>query len=392
MTFEIQEIPDQLAEMTRGLQLPDVFTQTLFASNGVVNQYCHECAIELYQTLNIGPQLQQWACVDDLLERLKFNEGFRYALTWILRVLHSNHLLRLKSIDARSYYRQDIPLPASRREALRRQSIEINPHNEAVIKLLDIALAAYPAVASGEIKGEQALFGTGELQLWLDFFHNDNTLYAINNLIAAYAAADMIEDRNKVKILEFGAGAGSSGDALLTELAKRERLDRIESYWVTEPNAFFHRKGKRLLTGKHPDVPFHVQSLDINKPWDQQLTFNRFDLIYSVNTLHVATNISFVLNQVKKHLHRGWFVVGECLRPFPRQPIYIEMIFQILDSFLKVDLDEALRPNPGFLTPEQWRGWFEKSGFSRCSIKPNIEDLRDSYDLFITGAICAYHD
>ncbi len=391
MPFEIQAIPERLVEFTRQIQLPDDVNQTLFASSETINRYCYECAIELYNVLVIGPNLKQWASVDDLLKQLAFTEKFRYALTWILRMLHTDHLLEQKTTDKRHYYRQEVALPSSQRETLRQQCIESNPHNAAFIQLLDVAMAAYPAVARGEITGEQALFGVGELQLWLDFFHNDNTLYAINNQIAALVAADAIESCSKITILEFGAGAGSASDALLAELRKRGRLDCIEAYWVTEPNAFFHRKGQRLLTSKYPETPFKAQPLDINKPWREQLTCDRFDLIYSVNTLHVAKNISFTLDQAKQLLPQGWFVAGECLRPFPQQPVYIEMIFQILDSFLDVELNASLRPQPGFLTPEQWRGWFENSGFSSYSITPDIETLRDSYDRFITGAICAYH-
>lgn len=391
MTFKIQAIPERLVEATRELQLPDEMNQTLYASSETINRYCYECAIELYQGLGIGTQLANWTSINELLDRLEFSETFRYALTWIMRMLHADQLLAEKTLEGDCYYRQEVAPPNSQRQVLRQQSIAANPQNETFIKLLDIAMAAYPAIARGEIRGEEALFGVGELQLWLDFFHNDNTLYAINNRIAAQVAADAIEDRSKITILEFGAGAGSASDALLSELQKRGKLDSIEAYWVTEPNAFFHRKGKRLLSGKYPDVPFQIQSLDINEPWGQQLACKRFDLVYSVNTLHVAKNISFTLDQARQHLPQGWFVAGECLRPFPRQALYIEMIFQILDSFLDVELDASLRPQPGFLTPEQWRGWFEKSGFSSYSITPDIETLRNSYDRFITGAICASH-
>lgn len=390
MTFKIKTIPAELADVARQLQLEASDNQTLFASSETINRYCYECAIELCQTLDISPRLDCWMGVDDLLEQLKFGENFRYALTWILRMLHADQLIEQQTTDGSHLYRQKNPLPEPHRDLLRQQCIESSPHNEAFIKLLDVAMAAYPAVARGEVSGEEALFGTGELQLWLDFFHNDNLLYAINNRIAAQAAVDKVADRGRLTILEFGAGAGSASDALLAELQKMGKLENIDAYWVTEPNAFFHRKGKRLLAGKYPDVPFEIQSLDINKPWDEQLDCRRFDLIYSVNTLHVAKNMDFTLTQAKRLLPAGWFVAGECLRPYPRQAVYIEMIFQILDSFLDVELDTSLRPQPGFLTPEQWRGWFEKSGFSSYSIAPDIEKLRDSYDRFITGAICAF--
>lgn len=368
----------------------DWFDERLFASNEVVNQYCRDCAIEIYQALNLSSKLQIFSDADEIMNHYGFASRFRYALIWILRTLHGDGLLvheRVKGVDR---YKQITDLPVSERSELRQLALKTDERNRGILDLMDVAINAYPDIANGKIKGEEALLGMGELQLWLDFFQNDNPIYAVNNRIAARVAAEAIEGLDKINILEFGAGAGSGSEALLDELARRNRLDAIESYWVTEPNAFFHRKGARLLQGKFPNVPFKVDSLDINKPWGEQLQKDNFDLIYSVNTLHVGRNIGFVLEQAKQHL-QGWLIAGECVRPFPEQAVYIEVIFQILDGFLDVELDKKLRPQPGFLTPEQWRGWLQLSGYTDISIKPNIESIREHYPRFITGAVCGYH-
>ncbi len=366
------------------------FDDSLSASNEVINQYCRDCAIEIYQTLKLGSALKTFATTDEVFNHFGFAKSFRYALIWILRTLHNDGLLAHTYIDGVDRYKQIAELPVSERAELRQLAIGVNEKNRAVLNLLDVALNSYPDVANGKIRGEEALFGLGELQLWLDFFQNDNPIYAINNKIAALVAADAMEGRYRINILEFGAGAGSGSEALLDELASRNRLDIIDSYWVTEPNAFFHRKGARLLQSKYPDVPLKVGKLDINKPWAEQLQHHQFDLIYSVNTLHVGRNINFVLEQAKQHL-QGWLIAGECLRPFPGQAVYIEIIFQIMDSFLDVELDKTLRPQPGFLTPEQWLGWLQQSGYTDISIKPNLEAIREHYPRFITGSVCGFH-
>ncbi len=368
----------------------DWFDDQLFASNEVVNQYCRDCAIEIYQKLNLGSELKTFSAVDELINHYSFASRFRYALIWILRTLHSDNLLEHECVDGVDRYKQLEDLPASERVELRQLALDINEKNRGMLDLLDVAINAYPDIASGKVKGEEALFGLGELQLWLDFFQNDNPIYAVNNRIAARVAVEAIQGRDKINILEFGAGAGSGSEALLDELARRGKLDIIEGYWVTEPNAFFHRKGARLLQSKYPDVPLHSGTLDINKPWKEQLQQQKFDLIYSVNTLHVGKSIGFVLEQAKQHL-QGWLIAGECLRPYPEQAVYIEMIFQILDSFIDVDLDKTLRPQPGFLTPEQWQGWLQQSGYANVSIKPDIESIREYYPRFITGSVCGYH-
>ena len=86
--------------------------------------------------------------------------------------------------------------------------------------------------------------------------------------------------------------------------------------------------------------------------------------------------------------HGGWLVLGECLRPHPHQPIYPELMFQNLDTFNDVLTDPDVRPRPGFLTPEQWRLAFRRSGFPQTEIAPDIENIREFYPHFFSGAIC----
>ena len=68
--------------------------------------------------------------------------------------------------------------------------------------------------------------------------------------------------------------------------------------------------------------------------------------------------------------------------------MYPELMFQILESFTDVDLEPEFRPNPGFLTPAQWRSAFTRAAFANVRIAPDIEGIRELYPHFFTGAIC----
>jgi hypothetical protein len=105
--------------------------------------------------------------------------------------------------------------------------------------------------------------------------------------------------------------------------------------------------------------------------------------------MHIAKNLLFSLNEARSTLaHDGWLVIGECLRPYVNQPMYPELMFQILDSFTDVEIDPEIRPNPGFLTAEQWRRAFSRAGFPRTEIAPDVARIREIYPHFFTGAIC----
>jgi hypothetical protein len=63
-------------------------------------------------------------------------------------------------------------------------------------------------------------------------------------------------------------------------------------------------------------------------------------------------------------------------------------MFQILESFAEVRLDPEMRPNPGFLTADQWRRSFTRAGFEHVKVAPDIDRIRRIYPHFFAGAIC----
>jgi SAM-dependent methyltransferase len=212
----------------------------------------------------------------------------------------------------------------------------------------------------------------------------------VNNWVGAVLAAERLNTRSKLRILELGAGAGSASEILLRWFEQRGLLPRIERYFITEPNAFFRRRCERKLATQYRDLPLEWGALDINSAWDsQRVSGGEFDLVYGVNVLHVAKDLLFSLNQAHGALAPdGWLVIGECVRPYVDQPIYPELIFQILDSFSNVNTDREIRPNPGFLTADQWRRAFPRAGFRRIQLAPQIDRIREFYSHFFTAAIC----
>ena len=96
--------------------------------------------------------------------------------------------------------------------------------------------------------------------------------------------------------------------------------------------------------------------------------------------MHISKNLLFSLNEARSALAAGgWLVIGECVRPYDNQPMYPELMFQILESFTNVETDPEIRPNPGFLTAEQWRRAFSRAGFTRdgdcAGYRANPRDL-----------------
>ena len=387
--FETGRSDPRLAECLR--EFPSsIFSERLYQSIELMERYSVELAVDLLGRLNVVEQLGEWRSADQLCGLLCFQPRFKIALQWILARLVETGCIEVQGGGTtRSYRLGKMPWQPDLKR-LRAFGVSIDPSNAATLDLLDHAANLYPLVATGQQSGDQNLFGPQGIPLWLNYFHNDNLTYAVNNWVGAVVAADHLSSRRTLRILELGAGPGSATEIFLKLLDKRGLLPRLERYLVTEPNAYFRRCNQRKLAAQHSNVPLEWATLDLDLPWyTQGISPEEFDLVYAVNVMHISKNLLFSLNQARFSLAEdGRIVIGECVRPFANQPIYPELMFQILDSFANVEIDPDIRPNPGFLTAEQWRRAFLRAGFGHADIAPDIDRIRQFYLHFFTGAIC----
>jgi len=365
-------------------------SERLHQSIELMERYSIDLAIDLLRQLDVLDQLGEWRSASELCHALSFQPRFQFALGWLLeRLVETGCTEARTNPNARSYRLQHAPWQPELAR-LRRAGLNIDPSNAATLDLLDYAASVYPTIARCEQSGDQAMVGLQGVPIWLNFFHNNNLTYAVNNWAGAVPAVDRLSIRSNMRILEVGAGAGSASEALLCCFGERGNLGHIERYLITEPSAFFRRRAERELPKQYSNLPLQWGTLDINLPWDSQgIALGEFDLVYAVNVMHIAKDLFFSLNQARSALvDDGWLVIGECLRPYIYQPIYPELIFLIMESFTEVHTDVEIRPNPGFLTADQWRQAFRRAEFERVEVAPNVDNIRELYPHFFTGAIC----
>jgi SAM-dependent methyltransferase len=388
-TFKVQPSDPRLAEYLKEYPQP-VFSERLYQSIELMERYSVEMAIDLACRLNLINHLSQWRSVDDLCRLLSFQPSFKFALHWILERLVETDCVEARTDGNTRFYYLRHTLRKPDLENLRAAGLQIDPANAATLDLLDHAASLYPVVANGEQSGDRSLLGPQGVPLWLNYFHNDNLTYAVNNWVGAVIAAERVCNQHTFRILEIGAGPGSASEILLRVFDERGLLPRVKRYLVTEPNAFFLRCGQRKLAKQYPDLSLEWAALNLDLPWHTQgINPGEFDLVYAVNVMHISKDLLFSLNEARSALtSEGWLVIGECLRPYFNQPIYPELMFQILESFTNVQTDPEVRPNPGFLTAEQWRSAFTRAGFQRVEVAPDIDSIREIYSHFFTGAIC----
>ncbi len=370
----------------------EIFSDGLYESCELVDRYGLELALQLAVDLELAQPLQVWRCPRALNAELGFVPSFEIALTWILGRLAVAGCVDKRSVGGVTEFCVTTPLPVAEVDAVRGKGICQDARNEATFALLDAAVQAYPRVARGEVSAEDALLSAQHVGLWLAYFSNDNPTYAVNNAVTAVALVDEIASRDaNVRVLELGAGASSASVAFLEMIERRGLQERIAHFRISEPNAFFRRRGKRLLSKYAQQMPVQHDALDIDQSWQAQgVDEGDYDLVFAVNVLHVAKDLRRSLEFARNALApQGRLVLGECLRPHDEQPIWAELVFQVLASFIDVELHPTYRPNAGFLTHAQWRAALAASGFADVVVHPNPERIKAVYERFYTGAIVA---
>lgn len=391
MLAPFQPLPrDRRADAFLGEVPLEHFSDRLYEAGELVERYVSDLALDLASRLRLDERLDHEGTLAEIRARAGFSAEEDPALGWLLRrLVESGHL---SSQDSEAGERFALPRPFRPAELaeLRAIGLAIDPAIARTLAILDAAAEALPSVLAGAATGEQALFSGARMQLWVDYFHNANPIYALNNKLAAIALANRLRRGSGLRILEVGAGAGSAAEALLDELARRGRLGDILQYRLTEPNPLLRRRAMRSLAARFPGLALADQSFDVDiAPEAQGLGRESFDAVLAVNVLHIARDLRAALGTVRTLLEPGgWLVAGECMRLLPGQTIAVELVFQQLRSFTRVELDPEVRPSHGFLSPEAWRGALEATGFSEIGVVPDLESIRQYYPRFFAGAIC----
>src|SRR6267154_6533823 len=267
--FETGRSDPRLAECLKQFP-PAIFSERLYQSIELMERYSIELAVDLLGQLNLAGQLGAWRSADELCGLLRFQPRFRLPLDWMLTRLVETGCVEVQTdCGTRSYRLVKTPRQPDLK-CLRALALNIDPGNAATLDLLDHAASLYGIVATGEKSGDQNLLGPQGVPLWLNYFHNDNLTYAVNNWVGAAQAVDQLSIRRTFRILELGAGTGSASEILVQLFAENGLLPRLERYLITEPNAYFRRLSQRKLTAQYPNLALEWASLDLDLPWNTQ--------------------------------------------------------------------------------------------------------------------------
>ncbi len=390
MTARTEDIPSLLA------RIPDPAIRALFTPEFILcceqfDRFTTEMVLRLVGELDLEEALARGTSSAAIAAAKGFAPRAEIPLEWFLRKLEVEGYLDAEGSGGRKSYRARGPLPPGDPDRAESHARAIDARAMPPFTVVRAMVEHAPAFLRGEMTGEEILFSPAKLPLWFDYFSNENLLYQINNRLGAEAVARALPVSRPATVVEIGGGSGSAALALADRLARDGALSRIGHYVFTEIVPTFLRRAERTLKSRHPSLDLRCLRLDMDRPFAEQgVEPGTADVVYAVNTIHIAKDLGAALARVRETLKPGGVAVfSECVRPFEGQPIYVEFVFNFLENFTGVATDAATRPNHGFLTPDNWRKALAKAGFEKPEILPDVEELARHYDAFFVAAVSA---
>ncbi len=377
-------------------RIPDPAVRSLFTPQFILcseefDRFTVDTLLNLVSDLGLSEALSYGTSVAELVASRGWSPRATIPLTWFLRKLAAEEHVTVEGSGADAVYRSRGTLPVGEPDRAEARSLALDRRSAPPFAVVRAMIDHVPAFLRGELSGEEVLFHPSKLPLWFDYFSNDNLLYQINNRLGAEAVLRALPVGRPASVVEIGGGSGSAALAVAERLARDGALSRIGRYVFTEIVPTFLRRAERTIRARWPGLAAEFRRLDMDREFaDQGIEPRSADVVYAVNTIHIAQDLAATLARIRETLRPGGVAVfSECIRPFEGQPIYVEFVFNFLENFTGVATDPRTRPNHGFLTPRSWRRSLAAAGFEKPEILPDVETLARHYEAFFVAAVSA---
>ncbi|MGD2087049.1 MAG: SDR family NAD(P)-dependent oxidoreductase [Candidatus Aminicenantes bacterium] len=236
------------------------------------------------------------------------------------------------------------------------------PVVNAYVNVLWVCLEKYPEILRGDLPAGEVLFPNSSLELLEKIYKGNEMADHYNELVAwglvSYVNARLPRLKEKIKILEVGAGTGGTSAQLFDAL--RDYQDRLH-YVYTDISLAFTRYGQEQYGGKNPFVEFKV--LDLEKDVEKQgFSPGDFDVVIATNVLHATRCIRKTLENIKMLLKtNGWLMVNDLTRVID----IITLIFGLTEGWWLYEDRELRLPFSPLLGPGTWSRVLKEQGFEK---------------------------
>lgn len=265
--------------------------------------------------------------------------------------------------------------------------VQTYPEAASWVKLIDVCVKQFVPVVQGRVKATDVLFPDGSNELVENIYRGNCVSDYFNNLacdaVVCFVEQQFVEHGAEIiRLLEFGAGTGSTSRILLNRLKQEfpTRLAQI-NYIYTDVSAHFTNKARKQLAAEYPFVRFRTFDMEKN-PRQQGLATGTFDLILGTNVIHVCVDMLATLRRLKSMLKQNGVLVLNELTAI--NDIWT-LTFGLLDGWWLAN-DGYLRiPHTPLLSAPSWTRVLSARGFTHATAfaQPHVTTIDNAWQALI---------
>ncbi len=229
-----------------------------------------------------------------------------------------------------------------------------DPELAARTGLTERMIEALPAILSGRTKATAAMFPGGSFALVEPVYRGNATADYFNDVTAAAVAAEVEARGDGVRLLEIGAGTGSTSERVFAALAGRD----LAEYRYTDISKAFLIDAERRFADRVPYVSFSAFDVE-REPGAQGLAPGGYDIVVANNVLHATEDIVRTVRHARALLRPGGVLV---LNELARNDWWSHLTFGLLDGWWRFTDGRRIRGGPA-LSPDTWRDVLRECGF-----------------------------
>jgi|GEM_PF-4872509 len=351
MTFDISELEkDFYASVDSSLLEKEI---------DVSNRYALIRLMKVFADNGIFADTETGYTYEETAEILKVRDEYRSLLKRWLNALVKGGCVRFS--DGRYYGVKTISEEET--ELLGRELNELVERDPSIKNMAEYILDSGDHlcdIISGKSSPLDLFFPEGSDETAF-YAYNESAVSAAMNKAVSHAVVNAAKalDRDRIRILEVGAGVGGTTDEMLKAVSE---MSGAEYYFTDISNYFLKLAEKRF--GRFKNVSYGI--FDINEPCMKQgISMGSFDIIIGANVLHNARNGEASVRLLREMLSPdGTMIFLDAVN----EP-YSLMISKSILHNEKV-LDSRADDDRIFFSEEEWNRMFADNGLEICAEYP----------------------
>ncbi|KAJ3522977.1 hypothetical protein NM208_g12635 [Fusarium decemcellulare] len=228
------------------------------------------------------------------------------------------------------------------------------------------------------LKGETNILEYMTQNNYLDRYYTHAIGFGWLNLLISGVVGQIADKHPRMRFLEIGAGTGGATGAVLERIGQA-----YSSYTYTDiSSGFFERAGTKFQDHAGKMV---FKMLDIEKdPVSQGFAEHSYDIILAANVLHATKNLNETLQNTRRLLKPGGFLV--LMEILGNDVMRIGLVMGGLPGWW-VGKDDGRRWGPT-ITLEEWDALFRKTGFAGVDTHTPMPDkVQMPGSVFVSQAV-----